>query len=250
MSIDADRMTGVWAETNFSRDPTNAAEVASGHPTAPVDGAPQQAAATIDGARVDVDAVTTAANAATSAVDALVRRARTGDAAAFEILIDSRIDRCYRLAWSILSNDADAADATQDALVSAWRQLPRLRDPATFDGWLNRIVANAALMARRHRVRLREVSVRPAYPDGETPQPEPRQDTQARTAMDEFVDNDAIARAFDRLRPKDRMILVLHHAEERPVAEIARSLGIPVGTAKWRLHAARIALEKAMEAEA
>ena len=79
--------------------------------------------------RVDVDAVTTAANAATSADDALVRRARTGDAAAFEVLVDSRIDRCYRLAWSILANDADAADATQDALVSAWRQLPRLRDP-------------------------------------------------------------------------------------------------------------------------
>ena len=68
--------------------------------------------------------------------------------------------------------------------------------------------------------------------------------------MDEFVDNDAIGRAFDRLRPQDRMILVLHHVEERPVAEIARSLGIPVGTAKWRLHAARRALEKAMEAEA
>jgi RNA polymerase sigma-70 factor (ECF subfamily) len=197
-----------------------------------------------------VDALTTAANLAASADGALVRRAQTGDAAAFERLVDIRIDRCYRLAWSILSNDADAADATQDALVSAWRQLPRLRDPATFDGWLNRIVANAALMARRHRVRLREVSVRPAHPGDETPQPEPRQDMQARTAMDEFVDNDAIARAFDRLRPKDRTILVLHHVEERPVAEIARSLGIPVGTAKWRLHAARTALEKAMEAEA
>ena len=197
-----------------------------------------------------MDAVTRAANGATSADDALVRRARTGDAAAFEVLVDSRIDRCYRLAWSILASDADAADATQDALVSAWRQLPRLRDPAVFDSWLNRIVANAALKARRHRVRLREVSVRPAYPGDETPQPEPRQDPQARTAMDEFVDDDAIGRAFDRLRPKDRMILVLHHVEERPVAEIARSLGIPVGTAKWRLHAARRALEKAMEAEA
>jgi hypothetical protein len=69
----------------------------------------------------DVDAVTTAANGATSAHDALVRRARTGDAAAFELLVDSRIDRCYRLAWSILANDADAADATQDALLSVWR---------------------------------------------------------------------------------------------------------------------------------
>jgi RNA polymerase sigma-70 factor (ECF subfamily) len=197
-----------------------------------------------------VDAVTAAANSATSADDALVRRARTGDAVAFEVLVDSRIDRCYRLAWSILANDADAADATQDALVSAWRQLPRLRDPGSFDGWLNRIVANAALMARRRRVRLREVTVRPAYPGDETPQPEPRQDLHARTAMDQFVDNDAIGRAFGRLRPQDRVILVLHHVEERPVAEIARSLGIPVGTAKWRLHAARTALEKAMEAEA
>ncbi len=197
-----------------------------------------------------MDAVTRAANGATSADDALVRRARAGDAAAFEVLVDSRIDRCYRLAWSILANDADAADATQDALVSAWRQLPRLRDSAAFAGWLNRIVANAALMARRHRVRLREVSVRPADGGAESPHPEPRQDLQARTQMDEFVDNDAIGRAFDRLRAKDRMILVLRHVEERPVAEIARTLGIPVGTAKWRLHAARTALEKAMEAEA
>jgi RNA polymerase sigma-70 factor (ECF subfamily) len=197
-----------------------------------------------------VDAVTSAANGSASADDALVRRARTGDAAAFEVLVDTRIDRCYRIAWSILSNEADAADATQDALVSAWRQLPRLRDPAVFDGWLNRIVANAALKARRHRARLREVSVRPAFPGDGSSQSEPPQDPQARTAMDEFVENDAIARAFDRLRPQDRMILVLHHVEERPVAEIARSLGIPVGTAKWRLHAARTALEKAMEAEA
>ena len=197
-----------------------------------------------------MDAVTTAANAATSGDDALVRRARTGDAAAFEALVDARIDRCYRIAVSILSNDADAADATQDALVLAWRQLPRLRDPAGFDSWLNRIVANAALMARRHRVRLREVSVQPADPGADSPQPEARQDLHARTQMDVMVDNDAIGRAFDRLRPQDRMILVLHHVEERPVAEIARSLGIPVGTAKWRLHAARGALEKAMEAEA
>ena len=197
-----------------------------------------------------MDAVTTAANQVTSADDALVRRARTGDVAAFEMLVDSRIDRCYRLACSILANEADAADATQDALVSAWRQLPRLRDAASFDGWLNRIVANAALKVRRHRTRLREVSVGPAFPGDEPSRPEAPRDTRARTDQDQLVDNDAITRAFDRLRPQDRMILVLHHVEERPVAEIARSLGIPVGTAKWRLHAARQALEKAMEAEA
>ncbi|HEV8404241.1 MAG TPA: sigma-70 family RNA polymerase sigma factor [Candidatus Limnocylindrales bacterium] len=194
--------------------------------------------------------MTTATDLATSTDDTLVQRARSGDAAAFEVLVDTRIDRCYRLAYAILSNEADAADATQEALVSAWRQLPRLRDAAAFDGWLNRIVANAALMARRHRVRLREVSVGPADPGADSPRPEPGQDIHGRTQIDQLVDNDALGRAFDRLRLEDRMILVLHHVEERPVAEIARSLGIPIGTAKWRLHAARAALEKAMEAEA
>lgn len=68
-----------------------------------------------------MDAVTATTNSVTSVDDALVLRARTGDAAAFGVLVDSRIDRCYRLAWSILANDADAADATQDALLSVWR---------------------------------------------------------------------------------------------------------------------------------
>ena len=196
-----------------------------------------------------MDALKTASSAAASADELLVRRAREGDAAAFAMLVDTRIDHCYRLAWSILLNESDAADATQEALVAAWRQLPRLRDPAAFDGWLNRIVSNAALMGRRHRLRLREVSVRPAYPGDERPSVEPPHDPRARSPIDDVVDNDAIARAFDRLRPQDRMILALHHVDERPVAEIARSLGIPIGTAKWRLHAARNALAKAMEAE-
>ena len=196
-----------------------------------------------------VEALTAATSPATTDDEVLVRRARGGDAAAFELLVDGRIDRCYRLAWSILANDADAADAAQEALVSAWRQLPRLRDPAVFDGWLNRIVANAALMARRKRVRLREVWVEPAA-SAEADEPiERRHDARARTQIDDVVDNDAIVRAFKRLRPQDRLVLTLHHVEERPVTEIARSLGVPVGTAKWRLHVARNALEKAMEAE-
>lgn len=189
--------------------------------------------------------------AAVSLDDALVRRARLGDGAAFERLVVTRIDRCYRLAWSILANDADAADATQDAFVAAWRQLPRLRDPAAFDGWLNRIVANAARMARRHRVRLREVAVASSSPDdGPATGNEPAPDRHARTEVDAVADTDAIARAFDRLRADERAILGLHHVDERPLAEIARMLGIPVGTAKSRLHSARRALERAMEVEA
>src|SRR5476651_1511915 len=108
---------------------------------------------------MSVETQAAAQHAATSQDEALVRRARLGDAAAFESLVAKRIDRSYRLAWSILLNDADAADATQDAFIAAWRQLPRLRDPSRFDGWLNRIVANTARMSRRHRVRLREIAI-------------------------------------------------------------------------------------------
>ena len=183
--------------------------------------------------------------------DALVLRAAHGDVGAFDALIATRIDRCYRLAWSILQNDADAADATQDAFVSAWRKLPRLRDTTAFDGWLNRIVANAALMARRHRGRLREVPVVPMNADADAPAAWDRESRPDQsTESDAVVERDAMGRAFSRLRAAERAILVLHHVDERPVAEIARSLGIPIGTAKWRLHAARKALERAMEAEA
>ena len=179
---------------------------------------------------------------------ALVRRAASGDLTAFDQLVATRIDRCYRLAYSILGNEADAADAVQEAFVAAWRQLPRLRDAASFDGWLNRIVANAARMSRRHRVRLREVQV---VPRGEDRSFEPEHvDPAAGRQIESVASADAFGRAFDRLREDDRLILVLHHVEERPLAEIAGTLGIPVGTAKWRLHRARQALERAMEVEA
>lgn len=190
-----------------------------------------------------------ATRSASEADDALVRRAAAGEIAAFDTLLVARMDRCYRIAWSILANDADAADATQEAFVAAWRELPRLRDPRAFDGWLNRIVANASLMARRHRKRLREVTV---SPDGSESEEAPTWEPTSLAVTNEsdvVVERDAMGRAFDRLRPAERAILVLHHVDQRPVAEIARTLDVPVGTAKWRLHAARKALEQAMEAE-
>jgi RNA polymerase sigma-70 factor (ECF subfamily) len=185
-----------------------------------------------------------------SDADELVRRAALGDVRAFDVLITTRLDRCYRLAYSILGNEADAADAMQEAVVSAWRQLPRLRDRSSFDSWLNRTVANAARMSRRHRVRLREIRVE-VVEDGEgaafgADHPDPAAGRQ----IEAIASADAIGRAFDRLREQDRVIIVLHHVEERPLAEIARTLGIAVGTVKWRLHQARNALERAMEAEA
>ena len=183
--------------------------------------------------------------------DALVGLAAAGNAGAFDALLTTRLDRCYRLAFAILGDPSDAADATQEAFVLAWRQLPRLRDQGSFDAWLNRIVANAARMSRRSRSRRVEVRAGVVMPvDDGTDAPAPEQaDPRAGQQIDNVASSDAIGRAFDRLHERDRLILVLHHVEERPVAEIAKTLGVPVGTAKWRLHRARTALEHAMEAE-
>ena len=166
-----------------------------------------------------------AAGPALSTDEALVRRARQGDAAAFDALVASRLDRCYRLAWAIVLNDADAADATQEGFLAAWRQLSRLRDPAAFDGWLNRIVANAARMSRRHRIRLREVPVAPIPPVSSGAPRAPEHQAGPDPALDRVLDADAVGRAFDRLTADQRLVLTLHHVEERSVREIARTLG-------------------------
>jgi len=100
----------------------------------------------------------------------LVERARAGDRAAFEALVRLRVDAVYRTAYSILGNAADAQDATQEALIDAWRGLPRLREIERFDAWLGRIVTNSCRMSLRHRRTIREL---PMDPDGPAPRPVP-----------------------------------------------------------------------------
>lgn len=169
----------------------------------------------------------------------LVERARHGDAAAFEALLAGRLDKLFRTAWAILGSEADARDATQEACLATWRQLPRLRDVERFDAWMSRILVNACLLKLRQRTRVREIPMMPAHDRASSIFGDP----------DAIGEAEAISRAFDRLRPDARAILVLHHLHHEPVSAIAASLGIPTGTVKWRLHAARAALEKALAGE-
>ncbi|MFL5726151.1 MAG: RNA polymerase sigma factor [Chloroflexota bacterium] len=169
----------------------------------------------------------------------LIERARAGDHDAFEALIAPRIDTLFRTARAIVGNEADARDATQDACVSAWKHLPRLRDLDKFDAWLGRVLVNSCRMQLRRQRRVREIAI-PADFDSAGP----------RETGPESVDGiDAVVRAFDRLDADARALLVLHHLRHEPLAGIASNLGIPVGTVKWRLHAARRALERALEGE-
>ena len=178
---------------------------------------------------------------------ALVERARDGDRHAFDRLVAARLSQTFRLAKAITGHAGDAEDVTQEAFLQAWRNLPRLREPARFDAWFGRILVNEARMALRRRGRVMTVSVDELdVRDGDTR-------TFIPGALDPSIDaiaqGDALQRAIDRLTLDQRTILALHHLEERPVAEIAAVFDIPVGTAKWRLHEARAALERAMETQ-
>jgi RNA polymerase sigma factor (sigma-70 family) len=169
----------------------------------------------------------------------LVERAQRGDQEAFARLATDSVDRCYAIAYRILRDMHLAQDATQQALLGAWRDLPSLREPARFDAWLYRLVVRAAYAeASRERGTGGHVEFIPSY-DGSTP------DTTA-----SYADRDELERGFRRLTPEARAVLVLHHYLGYPLTEIAATLEIPVGTARSRLHYATRQLRAALEADA
>jgi RNA polymerase sigma-70 factor, ECF subfamily len=177
--------------------------------------------------------------------DQLVERAARGESEAFDALIRPRLDRLYRMALAITRSEADARDAVQEASVLAWRELPRLRDRRRFDAWLSQILVNACrgLLRSQRRVRIREIRVE--EPD------EGRLVSAYETGgmADQLAEAELIRHAFERLDGATRSLLALHYVEERPLAEIGRILGAPVGTIKWRLSNARRALDRALEVE-
>lgn len=169
----------------------------------------------------------------------LVEGARRGDREAYADLIRSRGDRLYALAQRILRDVDRAEDALQEALVIAWRDLSGLRDPDRFDAWLHRLVVRACLAeATRDRRRVSNLRVLPIDLPSTT---------------DDFLtvaDRDQLERGLRRLSPQQRALLALRHYEGREPAEIAEILGIPVGTARSRLHHAHRAMRAALDADA
>jgi RNA polymerase sigma-70 factor (ECF subfamily) len=164
----------------------------------------------------------------------LVRRAQRGDHDAFDELVDRHAPKLYRLAVAVIG-PALAPDATQDALVRAWRELPGLREPAAFEAWLDRILVNRCRdLARADRRRVRLITVDEL--DGAHPS---SADPAAR--VDRSIDLD---RALARLSVDQRAVLALVYFAGLPIREAAGVLGIPDGTARSRLHAGLEALRK------
>lgn len=169
----------------------------------------------------------------------LVERAQRGDQAAFVDLVSARGNRLFAIAYRILREVDRAEDALQDALVIAWRDLQDLRDPDRFDAWSTRLLTRVCIEhAGRERRRTANLRLLPI---------------DDRVAPDEILsvaDRDQLDRAFRRLNPEERSILVLRYYLDYKPTEIAETLGLPGGTVRSRLHHAHRAMRAALDADA
>ncbi len=170
---------------------------------------------------------------------ALVDLAIAGDEEAFASLARTVGDRLFAVAYRILRDVGLAEDAVQQTLVTAWRELPGLRDRDRFDAWLHRLLVHAcyaeARKARRWSASIRALPV-------EIP-----------AAADEtltVVHRDQLDRGFRRLPPEQRAVFVFHHWLGLSLPEVADHLDVPLGTVKSRLHYATASLRAALEADA
>jgi len=168
---------------------------------------------------------------------ALVEQARKADREAFAVLVHQVSDSLYAVAYRILRDASLAEDALQNALVLAWRQLPRLRDADRFEAWIHRILVHACYdesqRARQWTSTIRVLPIDgPSTPDGSS----------------SLADRDELERAFRQLTLEQRAVFVLHHYVGLPLVEVAELLDIPAGTARSRLHYAIAELRDALAA--
>jgi RNA polymerase sigma-70 factor (ECF subfamily) len=168
----------------------------------------------------------------------LVLRARGGDHAAFTAVAGAAIPRLHRTARLILRDSDRASDAVQEALVEAWLDIKSLRDPDRIEGWLYRLTVRACYREAGRTRRTRVVEIRMESLDV------PGLDDSAHAV----AVRDQLDRAFRRLTPEHRAVLVVHHYLGLRDQQAADALGIAVGTFKSRLNRATRALRAAFEA--
>ena len=156
--------------------------------------------------------------------------------AAFRDLAEEHLDRSYRLAHVILGNAADAQDATHDAFIQAWRRWPSLRDPAKFPQWFDRILVNTCRDRLRRTTRFRTQDLSADLAAGHDP-------------TGAALDRDVIGLGLASLSPDHRVVVVLRFYRDLTAEDIARVLGIRVGTVHSRLHYALQRLRAALDAD-
>jgi RNA polymerase sigma-70 factor (ECF subfamily) len=175
---------------------------------------------------------------------ALISAAKTGDLNAFNSLVLSYQDMLYNQAYRMMGEPEYAADATQEAFISAYKNLRSYRG-GSFRAWLLRIVTNACYDELRRRQRRPTTSLEPLDDGGdeiESPQwladpGETPEDSLERAEL-----STAIQRCLNDLPPDFRSIVVLVDVQGMDYTEAALAIGKPVGTVKSRLARARTRL--------
>ncbi len=169
----------------------------------------------------------------------LVTRAQRGDEGAFMSLAVAAGDRLHSVAHRILRDTDLAEDATQQALLSIWRNLPQLRDPDRFEAWSYRLLVRACY-AEGRRARSWAPNLRLLHAE----------EPMASDATHSIHDRDQLERGFRRLSMDHRAVVVLHHYLDLPLSQVADVLDVPEGTVRSRLHYAMRGLRAALEADA
>ncbi len=158
----------------------------------------------------------------------LLRRHLDGDPDAFAQLVQRHRDHLWAVALRTVGNPDDAADAVQDALISAMRNAASFRGDAQLGTWLHRIVVNACLDRLRRRA---------AHPTTSLPDDDHRGGPATPVGRDEFEARDTAAdvrAALATLSAEQRAAIVLVDIEGYPVDEVAAILEVPSGTVKSR----------------
>jgi len=178
----------------------------------------------------------------------LVRIAQGGDTRAFDELVRRYQDKVYRLSFKILRHEDDAAEALQDALLSAYRGLKNFKAESTFSTWLYRVATNAALMKYRKR-RDGHISLERSQSDDEDSEPLALPDWSAQP-LEELLDaetRDVMREGIDRLPEELRVVFVLRDVEELSNLEVSEVLDLSIPAVKSRLHRARLQLRNRLD---
>ena len=173
----------------------------------------------------------------------LVVRTQGGDTRAFDELVRRYRDKVYRLAFKILRHEEDAAEALQDAFLSAYRGLKNFKAESTFSTWLYRITTNAALMKYRKR-REGHVSLEQSQSRDDDLQPMELADW-SQIPEDQLEDRETwqvLMDAVEQLPDDLKTVFYRRDWLEESNAEVADALSLSVAAVKSRLHRARIQL--------
>jgi RNA polymerase sigma-70 factor, ECF subfamily len=171
---------------------------------------------------------------------ALVRAAQQGDMGAFEELVARHRDRIFARALSMVRNEEEAVDLSQEAWVKGWQRLPQFLGESSFGTWMTRIVINLCLDHLRKQKRQRMESIEAMDEDsGGVERQMPVVTVNPTAGLERSELRLRIDRALKSLSYEHRTVLVLHEFEEMEYKEIARTMGCSIGTVMSRLFYAR-----------